>query len=84
MKKILAIILSVVMLFGVLTINTFAADSDPKVTLITNEGSPVDKNTDTYLTVRLDNFSSIKGMDITITSDSGLIFKSVQATGLKN
>lgn len=84
MKKILAIILSIAMLFGVLTINTFAADTEPKVTLITNEGSPVDNNIDTYFTVRLDNFTSIKGMDITITADSGLIFKSVQATGLKN
>ncbi len=84
MKKILAIILSVAMLCGVLALNTFAADTTPKVTLITNEGSPVDINTDTYFTVRLDNFTSIKGMDITITAGSDLIFKSVQATGLKN
>ncbi len=84
MKKILAIILSIAMLFSVLAINTFAEDTTPKVTLITNEGSAVDKNTDTYFTVRLDNFSSIKGIDITITADSGIAFKSVEATGLKN
>lgn len=73
MKKILAIILSIVMLFGVLTINTFAADTTPKVTLITNEGSPVQPNDPTYLTLKFDNFSSIKGMDITITAEGATL-----------
>ncbi len=73
MKKILAIILSIAMLFGVLAINTFAADTEPKVTLITNEGSPVQPNDSTYLTVRFDNFSSIKGMDVTISADGATL-----------
>ena len=83
MKKILAIILSIAMLFGVLAINTFAADTEPKVTLITNEGSPVQQGDSTYLTVRFDNFSSIKGMDVTITADGAELGK-VYITGFKN
>ena len=73
MKKILAIILSVAMLCGVLALNTFAADTTPKVTLITNEGSPVIEGTPTYLTVRFDDFASIKGMDVTITADGATL-----------
>ncbi len=80
MKKLLAIILSITMLFSVLAINAFA-DDVPKVTLITNEGSPVAEGVHTYLTVRFDNFSSIKGMDIVITAD-GATLGEVDVTNL--
>lgn len=75
MKKVLAILLSIAMLFGVLVINTFAeTTTDPKVTIITNTGSPVDEGVTTYFTVRFDNFSSIKGVDVYVTVDNTVNF----------
>lgn len=79
MKKVLAIILSIAMLFSVLAINTYA-EANPTVTVITNAGSPIAEGVHTYLTVRFDNFASIKGMDITIAAD-GAELGEVDVTG---
>ncbi len=82
MKKVLAIILSIAMLFGVLAINTVAeTTANPTVTLVTNEGSPVAKGTPTYFTIRFDDFASIKGMDVTITADQYITLESVETDG---
>lgn len=85
MKKILAIILSVVMLFGVLAINISATDDAvPTVTIITNEGSAVEQGTTTYFTVKFSNFAAIKGVDVTITADKAITLGAVEAYGFKN
>lgn len=82
MKKILAVILSVAMLFGVLAVNTFADDTaTPKVSIVTNQGAPVEKGTTTYFTVRFDNFSTIKGIDVEIKVDQKLTLNSVETSG---
>ncbi|MBE6787816.1 MAG: hypothetical protein E7537_05655 [Ruminococcaceae bacterium] len=81
MKKVLAIILSIAMLFGVLTINTFA-DATPTVTLVTNAGSPIAEGTHTHITVKFENFSTIKGMDVTISAEHTTLGE-VYATGFK-
>ncbi len=78
MKKTLAVILSIVMLFGVLSVNIFADTAQPTVSVVTNQGSPLKEGDTTHFTVRLDNFSSIKGIDITISSqDNSLVFTDV-------
>ena len=81
MKKLLAIILTVVMLFGVVAISTSADTAAPKVTIVTNEGSAVAKGVPTYFTVKFENFSEIKGIDVTITADQNIELGEVTTTG---
>ena len=80
MKRILAVILTIVMLLGVVMINTSADTTDipGTVTLVTNEGSPLDvegkvaQDGRTFIfTVRFDNFILIRGIDITIDAGEG-------------
>ncbi len=82
MKKILAIILSIAMLFGVLAINT-SAEELPTVTLVTNEGSPVKAGDTTYFTVKFENYDSIKAFDVTITVPKAITIGEITATGLE-
>lgn len=75
MKKLLAVLLAVVMLFSVCAFSTSAeGESTPKVKIVTNEGSSIVVDKETYFTVRFDNFTTIKGMDVdvTVTNASGL------------
>ena len=80
MKKLLAVLLAVAMLFSVCAFST-SAEETPKVTIVTNQGSPVAKGTTTYFTVRFDNFSVIKGMDVTITADQNIELGAVTTSG---
>ncbi len=74
MKKVLAVVLTLVMLIGAFSFSTSAEDTTtPTVTIITNEGSAVTEGTQTYFTVRFDNFSTIKGVDVTITASAGTL-----------
>ena len=82
MKRILAVILTIVMLLGVVVINTSADTTDlpPTVTLVTTEGSPLDvegkvaQDGSTFIfTVRFDYFILIRGIDITIDAGDGEI-----------
>lgn len=78
MKRILAVILTIVMLLGVVLINTNAATHTtntalPTATLVTNEGSPLDiggkvaqNGSEFIFTLRFDNFISIQGIDVDI------------------
>lgn len=86
MKKALAIILSIAMLFCVLSISTVAEETPaaPSVTLVTNAGSPVAEGITTYFTVKFNNFSSIKGVDVTISADQKIVLQDVIANGFKN
>jgi hypothetical protein len=85
MKKILAVILTIVMLLGVVAINsssdTIKEDTAlPIATLVTNDGSPLDKTGavtqigDKFIfTLRFDYFIPIKGIDITIDAGDAVI-----------
>ena len=78
MKRILAVILTIVMLLGVVMMNTNAATHTtntalPTATLVTNEGSPLDidgtvtqDGSDFIFTLRFDNFITIQGIDVEI------------------
>jgi hypothetical protein len=82
MKKILAVILTIVMLLGIAVFNSSADVTDryPTVTLVTNSGSPLDIEGDVaqdgheyIFTVRFDTFILIRGIDITIDADEAMI-----------
>ncbi|MBR4099775.1 MAG: hypothetical protein IKK55_02165 [Clostridia bacterium] len=77
MKKVLAIILSIAMLFGVLAMNTFAETTkQPTVTVNSIE---VELKKDSDFTITLGNFAEVAGMDVTITTEDDVVFKSVAA-----
>mgnify|MGYP003306487670 CR=1 FL=1 len=86
MKKTLAIILTLVMIFGIVAFNTSAEETaaEPTVTIVTNKGSAVDEGTETYFTVRFDNFSEIKGIDVEITADKAITLSTVESSGFKS
>lgn len=69
MKKTIAIVLSLVMLFGLFAINTFAATGDPTVQLITNAGSPIknDEHDSTVFTLKFNDFYTVQGMDVIVS-----------------
>ena len=86
MKKTLAIVLTLVMIFGIVAFNTSAEETaaEPTVTIVTNKGSAVDEGTETYFTVRFDNFSKIKGIDVEITADKAITLSTVESSGFKS
>lgn len=66
MKKALAVILAIVMLLSTSTFCSLA-DETPKVSIVTNQGSSIVVNNPTCFTVKFDNFTTIKGMDVVIS-----------------
>ncbi len=78
MKKILTILLTVIMLLGVIAVNTSAEATEPSVTIVTNEGSAVDKDDSIYITVKFNDFESIAGMDVIVTSDTKGVLETVE------
>ncbi len=83
MKKALAVFLAVIMLFSVSTICSSAAEETPKVSIVTNQGSPVVEDTETYFTVRFDDFQPIKGVDVTITAGGDTVLGKVTSYNFK-
>ncbi len=77
MKKLAAIFLALVMVLSVASLSAFAdtTDAKPSITVIGNES--VAPGSDITFDVKLENFSSVKGMDILITGDNGVVFKSI-------
>lgn len=82
MKKILAVILTIVMLLGIAVFNSSADTTDvpASVTLVTNSGSPLDIDCNVaqdgkkyIFTVRFDRFILIRGIDITIDAGEAII-----------
>lgn len=80
MKKLLAVLLAVVMLFSVATICS-SAEETPKVTIVTNEGSSIVVGDETYFTVRFDGFTTIKGMDVDVSVTNASKLALHKATG---
>lgn len=81
MKKTLAFLLCLAMLFTALSVNVFAAGPTAKVTVVAN--SPDSSNNVTFA-VKLSGFDSLKGIDLKITG-TGLTFgDTVTATNVEN
>ena len=80
MKKLLAVLLAVVMLFSVATICS-SAEETAKVTIVTNKGSAVNADVSTYFTVKFANFGEIQGADVTITADQNITLEDINVTG---
>lgn len=85
MKKTLAIILTLVMIFGAVAFSTSAEETaaEPTVTIVTNKGSAVEEKDITYFTVKFDNFSKIKGMDVEITAHESITLGKITGYGFK-
>lgn len=75
MKKALALLLSFAMLFTVLTVNVFAATT-PTIA-ITDVTVAADE--DATITLKLSDFSEVKGMDLTVTATAGIKFTAVDS-----
>ncbi len=84
MKKVLAVFLTLVMLVGVFAFSSSAENNDPTVTIVTNQGSPVQKDDVVNFTVRFDNFTPIKGVDVTVTLSGGTLNTTVTSSGFKD
>lgn len=81
MKKTLALLLCLAMLFTALTVNVFA-DATPSVKVITHKTSVADE-TATNFVISLANFDSLKGYDLVIEGDAGVHIKSATALNAK-
>lgn len=77
MKKLAAIFLALVMVLSVASLSAFAdtTDATPSITVVGNESAT--PGTDITFDVKLENFSSVAGMDITITGTDGVEFKNI-------
>ncbi len=79
MKKTLALLLCLAMLFTALSVNVFAAET-PAISVITHESSETGETT---FAVELANFDSLKGFDLVVTATGGIEIVSASAVGTK-
>lgn len=82
MKKALALLLSFAMLFTVLTVNVFAAEGLPTISI---SGIQDVEKGDVTVNVNIDNFNnSVAGMDLVVkAADTGIVFNSISnASGI--
>ena len=75
MKKTLALLLCLAMLFTALTVNVFAAEN-PTVTIVT---SSVSENGETSFAIKFAGYTSLKGYDLVIKAGTGLNLLSASA-----
>jgi hypothetical protein len=75
MKKTLALLLCLAMLFTALTVNVFA-DENPTVTI---ETSSVSENGETSFAIKFAGYTSLKGYDLVIKAGTGLNLLSASA-----
>lgn len=80
MKKTLALLLCLAMLFTALSVNVFAVEN-PSVTIVTNN---VSTNGDTSFAIKLAGFESLKGIDMTVTATGGIEMLSASALNFKD
>jgi hypothetical protein len=73
MKKALAVLLCVAMLFTVLSVNAFAETKAPSVSVVANATS--ENQDDVSFAIKLADFDSLKGFDLKVTVDGGLALK---------
>ena len=80
MKKTLALLLCLAMLFTALSVNVFAVEN-PSVTIVTNN---VSTDGDTSFAIKLAGFESLKGIDMTVTATGGIEMLSASALNFKD
>lgn len=80
MKKTLALLLCLAMLFTALSVNVFA-ETTPSVTVVTHQSSAANK---IDFAVTLKDFTDLKGVDLTIKGDDGVKFTGVTSSDLKS
>ena len=80
MKKTLALLLCLAMLFTALSVNVFAVEN-PSVTIVTNS---VSADGDTSFAIKLTGFESLKGLDMTVTATGDIKMLSASALNFKD
>lgn len=80
MKKTLALLLCLAMLFTALSVNVFAVEN-PSVTIVTNS---VSAEGDTSFAIKLTGFESLKGLDMTVTATGDIEMLSASALNFKD
>ena len=81
MKKTLALLLCLAMLFTALSVNVFAeTPENPSVEIVTHSAS-ADGTTD--FAIKLSGFTSLKGIDMTVTATDDIELKSASALNTK-
>lgn len=80
MKKTLALLLCLAMLFTALSVNVFAVEN-PSVTIVTNS---VSADGDTSFAIKLAGFESLKGIDMTVTATGDIEMLSASALNFKD
>ena len=81
MKKTLALLLCLAMLFTALSVNVFAETTEnPSVTIVAHSAS-ADTSDDsiTNFAIKLEGFNSLKGIDMTVTTTDGIDLLSASA-----
>lgn len=82
MKKVISVLLIVTLVLCVFSLNTFAASTDPSVSIFANESSPQREDETTNFTVRLANISTIKGLNIIISLNGNATFNHYAGTNV--
>ena len=80
MKKTLALLLCLAMLFTALSVNVFAVENY-SVTIVTNS---VSADGDTSFAIKLTGFESLKGLDMTVTATGDIEMLSASALNFKD
>lgn len=83
-KKISAIILAGALLASAVGMNAFAADANakPTITVFGNESSPAKPGESVVVNVRLSDFSTVAGMDISLNG-TGSTFEKIESSDIK-
>ena len=81
MKKTLALLLCLAMLFTALTVNVFAETPENQSVEIVTHSASADGTTD--FAIKLSGFSSLKGIDMTVTAKGGIELQSASALNTK-
>ena len=81
-KKISAIILAGALLASAVGMNAFAADAKPTITVFGNESSPAKPGESVVVNVRLSDFSTVAGMDISLNGTDSA-FEKIESSDIK-
>ncbi len=80
MKKVTASIIAGALMISAMGINAFAADATPSIKVYGNENSPVTAGGKASFIVRLSDFGTVKGMDLTINANGKVDFTDAEIT----
>lgn len=69
--------LALALILGLMCLTVSAASVEPTITVFGNEASPAIPESEVNMYIRLSDFSSVAGMDLTLTAQEGIVFTGV-------